>query len=117
MVEVYYEIEINPCGQLMIAKMTYRCVGDKPLLDVDFVEKENCFVKGETIKTENGYVARVYIDKKEINTGEGEPYFNAYRLETDGGYCNKHLFALNPTRRSAFHMPQYYRWLKNYIKN
>lgn len=112
--KVYYEIEINPKGQLMVAKMIYRCVDGKPSLDMEFVDEKECFVVGETEQKENGYVARLCINKKAIYTGEGETFFNAYRLETDGGECLKHLFALNPTRY-VFHMPEFYLSLKDYV--
>ena len=47
---------------------------------------------------------------------DGEIYFNAYRLETDGGEMDKHLFAMNPTMRHKFHTPEYYVYLKDYVK-
>ena len=113
--KVYYEIEINPNGTLMLAKMKYACRDGKPVLTIEFVDEKDCFVIGETEKTSNGYIARVFVSKKGIYTGEGEVFFNAYRLETDGGECIKHLLALNPTRY-AFHMPEFYLFLKEYTE-
>lgn len=114
--KTYYEIEISPENELMIAKMTYCGVDEEnsPILNIDFVEKP--FIKSSVQKTNNGYIATVSFDKKNILSGNGEIYFNAYRLETDGGESEKHLFALNPTMRSKFHVPPYYVFLKDYVK-
>ena len=112
---VYYEIEVSPIGDLMIAEMTNRGVDSKgkPILDIGFVEEP--FVKAETVKTEDGYRAVVTFNKKDIYSGEGEVYFNAYRIETDGGEPEKHLFALNPTMQGKFHVPSKYIWLSDCI--
>lgn len=114
--EFYYEIEISARGDLMLAKMQYKGVDDKgvPILGLDFVE--DCFVKGSVTKTEKGYKACVSFPKECIKTGEGEVFFNAYRLETDGGEMDKHLFALVPTMRPKFHAPTYFAYLKDYTK-
>ncbi len=113
----YYEIEISAEGELMLARMTNHGFGEdgNPILELDFVE--DCFVKGHTERTENGYIATVSFDKKKILSGEGEIFFNAYRLETDGGEMDKHLFALIPTMRPKFHAPEYFAWLCDYTKS
>ena len=113
--EYYYEIEISPENKQMVAKMKY-CGEDEnkePILEIDFVK--NSFVKSEVTKTEKGYTATVSFDLSDIQTGEGEVYFNAYRLETDGGESEKHLFALFPTNRNRFHVPTFYRFLKDFV--
>lgn len=114
--EFYYEIEISAKGDLMLAKMQYKGVDDAgvPILGLDFVQ--DCFVDGKVEKTENGYRARVSFEKENIMTGDGEIFFNAYRLETDGGEMDKHLFALIPTMRPKFHAPAYFADLKDYAK-
>ena len=112
---VYYEIEISAEGLLMLAKMTNRGI-DKDgeiILDIGFVDEP--FVKTEYVKTENGYDARITFKIDDIRTGEGEVYFNAFRLETDGGEHDKHLFALNPTLVPKFHMTDKFLWLKDYV--
>ncbi len=111
----YYEIEISANGDLMIALMTYYGAIEtgEPILGLDFVKEP--FVKGQVDKRENGYTATVSFNKKDIIKGDGEIYFNAYRLETDGGEMDKHLFALNPTMRPKFHAPTYYLYLKDYV--
>lgn len=112
--DLYYEIEVNPEGDLMIAKMTNEGVTEtgKPILDIDFVSEPFISVRSE--KTENGYRAYLSFSKKEINTGDGEIYFNAYRIETDGGEAEKYLFALVPTMQGRFHVPSKFVYLKDY---
>lgn len=113
--KVYYEIELSPIGDLMIAEMTNRGVNanGKPILDIGFVEEP--FIKAKSEKWGTGYRAELTFDKKRIYTGEGEIYFNAYRIETDGGEPEKHLFALNPTMQGRFHVPSKFLWLRDYI--
>lgn len=115
--KTYYEMEISAKGELMLAKMTIvkKRFFDAPKLKIDFVEAKDCFIKGKVEKTEQGYFAEISFNKKDIFTGEGDIYFNAYRLETDGGEINKHLFALNPTKRGYFHRPKRFVWLKDYV--
>jgi hypothetical protein len=112
--KVYYEIEISTENQLMIAKMTNCGVDEQkfPVLDIDFVE--DCFVKSNVERTDFGYIAELEFELKNIMSGDGEIYFNAYRLETDGGELDKHLFALFPTMFPKFHVPSYFRYLKDF---
>lgn len=107
----YFEIELSPENVLMIAKMTYKGLDDegKPSLDLDFVE--DSFIESTVVKTEDGYIAELTFPREKILTGDGRIYFNAYRIETDGGEMEKHLFALYPTLRPKFHVPDYYRFL------
>ncbi len=111
----YYEIEISANGDLMLARMTYygAIESGEPILGLDFVEKP--FITGNVDKSENGYTATISFNKKDILSGDGEIYFNAYRLETDGGEMDKHLFALIPTMRPKFHAPTYYAFLKDFV--
>ena len=113
--KIYYEIEINPLGDLMIAKMKNRGVasGGKPILDIEFVNES--FIEAKSEKTDTGYRAELTFLKEKINTGDGEIYFNAYRIETDGGEPEKHLFALNPTMQGRFHVPGEFVWLNDFI--
>jgi len=112
---VYYEIEISPIGDLMIAEMTNSGVDEtgKPILDINFVKEP--FISAKAENTENGYKAKLSFPKSKINTGDGDIYFNAYRIETDGGEPEKHLFALNPTMQGRFHVPERFLWLKELI--
>ena len=114
---VYYEIEISANGELMLAEMVNHGVDEKnePILDIHFVK--DCFLTSKVTRTDKGYAATVSFDKRRILSGEGEIYFNAYRLETDGGEMDKHLFALIPTMRPKFHAPSYFVYLKDYVGN
>lgn len=112
----YYEIEISANNQVMIALMEYKGVEEatqNPILKINFVEE--CFVESSVERLENGYVAHLCFPKEKILSGDGEIYFNAYRLETDGGEKEKHLMALNPTKRPKFHCPSSYVYLKDYV--
>ena len=111
----YYELEISAEGELMLAKMTNHGLDEKgdPILDIGFVDVP--FIKGEFIKTEKGYDASFTFKLADINTGDGEVYFNAFRLDTDGGEKNKHLYALSPTFVPRFHITDKFLWLKDYL--
>lgn len=115
--KVYYEIEIGAHNKIMLAKMTYNGeVGDKINLGIDFVSEP--FVKTTVERDGDNYVATATFPLEKIKTGDGEIFFNAYRIDTNGGKClndNQLLFALNPTMRGKFHTPKYYLPLKNYI--
>ena len=113
--KVYYEMEISAKGELMLAKMTNGGLDENgdPKLDVGFVD--DCFFKGDFKKLEGGYECSFTFDLADINTGEGEVYFNAYRLDTDGGKSPQHLYALNPTVYHWFHMPDKFLWLGDYV--
>jgi hypothetical protein len=77
----------------MIAKIINkgRDENNFPVLDINFIE--DCFVKSNVEKTDNGYIAEVEFELKNIMSGDGDVYFNVYRLETDGGEMEKYLFA------------------------
>ena len=47
-------------------------------------------------------------DKAICLNQNGETFFNAYRIETEGGTPEKNLLALNPTLCGSFHMPQFF---------
>lgn len=110
----YYEIEISPENVLMIG-LIENCGEDKngPVLKIEFIDE--CFIKSRVTPIESGFIAELWFDERYICTGDDEIYFNAYRIETDGGESEKHLFALNPTMRGKFHTPEYFVYLKDYI--
>ena len=113
--KVYYEIEMSAKGLIMLAKITNHGIDaeGEPMIDVDFVD--NCFVEGEYKKLECGFECRLTFNLSDIMTGEGEIFFNAFRLETDGGEKWKHLYALNPTDRPRFHITDKFLLLTAYI--
>ena len=113
--KVYYEVEITPMNDLFLAKITYQGKDENgsPILHTDYVEES--FVKSNAALTDNGYIAEISFDKNNVITGDGDLFFNAYRIETDGEAPEKHLFALNPTMQGRFHVPERYVTLKDYL--
>lgn len=113
----YFEMELTPYNALMLAKVSYLGEGaDGPILHLDYVEKS--FVETNVVRTKDGYVATLSFLKSKILTGDGEIYFNAYRIDTDGGSLlnDKQLgFALNPTMRPKFHTPSKFVLLKDFL--
>lgn len=99
----------------MIAEMTNHGVDEKgePILTINFVPES--FITSDVIKRNGGYTATLTFDKNNVMSGDGEMYFNAYRLETDGGESEKHLFSLVPTMRPKFHVPERFVYLKDYV--
>ena len=112
----YYEIEISPENKVMCALMENK--GDDengvPILEINFVDEP--FVESKVVRTDDSYEATVSFPKEKILSGDGEIYFNTYRLETDGGEMDKHLFALNPTMKPKFHRPSHFLWLKAFLR-
>ncbi len=115
--KTYYELEVNPDNSKMLAKMTVTELdGDGAAkLNIEFVDEKDCFFTSSTAKTPDGYIACIVIDKVRLNMPVEQIYFNAYRLETDGGEMEKHLFALNPTMCGKFHVPTRYVMLSDYL--
>lgn len=115
--KTYYELEVNPNNAEMLAKMTVTELDDEGAakLNIEFVDEKDCFFTSSTAKTPDGYIACIVIDKAGLNMPLDKIYFNAYRLETDGGEMEKHLFALNPTMCGKFHVPTRYVMLSDYL--
>mgnify|MGYP004553685869 FL=1 len=115
--KTYYELEVNPNNVKMLAKMTVTELDDDGAakLNIEFVDEKDCFFTSSTAKTPDGYIACIVIDKAGLNMPLDKIYFNAYRLETDGGEMEKHLFALNPTMCGKFHVPTRYVMLSDYL--
>ena len=111
----YYEIEVSPLNDIFLAKITYKGTkdGDEPFVNVECVKKN--FISSNVTLTETGYIAVLSFDKQNIVTGEGEVFFNAYRLETDGEQSEKYVFALSPTMKKKFHVPERYVYLKDFL--
>ena len=87
----------------------------KVKLDIGFIDENKCFFRSSVARTSDGYVAVITINKDEAGLNGDGVYFNAYRLETDGGEQEKHLFALNPTMCGKFHVPSKYVYLKDFV--
>lgn len=92
----YLEIEVAPNNTLFIALV------DK--IDKSLTFLENNFVESKTEKYLDGYKASLIIDLKALDKDVTEIKYNIFRIETDGGKENAHLFALNPTLCGTFHV-------------
>lgn len=105
--KTYFEMEISAKGDLMLARMVnhgFEQSGD-PILELHFEDVP--FIEGKVEHFDGGYTACISFEKSAVCThGDAPVYFNAYRLETDGGEMDKHLFALNPTMYPKFHHPE-----------
>ena len=102
----YLEIEVAPNNTLFIALV------DK--VDKSLTFLENNFVESKTEKYLDGYKASLIIDLKALDKDVIEIKYNIFRIETDGGKENAHLFALNPTLCGTFHVQD--KFLKINIK-
>lgn len=112
----YYEIELSPANDLLLGKITFsgwNAEENKPILELKYVD--DCFVKSTVKPIENGYEATITINTDDVKTGEGKIFFNAFRIETDGGETEKHLFALSPTMRRKFHVPEKFVYLDDLV--
>ena len=112
----YFEMELSPKNDLMLARIRYNGDDEQgiPILDIGYVD--DSFVKTEASVTDDGYTCKMTFALKDIMTGDGEIFFNCYRIETDGGTPDRTLLALSPTMRRRFHTPKYYLRLEEYIK-
>ena len=113
--KTYFEIEISANGDLMLAEMTNYGDDEKnePILGLSFID--DCFIKSHVERSGDGYIATISFDKRHVLKHGEDIYFNAYRLETDGGEMDKHLFALFPTMKHKFHVPAYFSLLNQYV--
>ena len=93
--------------------MGWNAEENKPILELKCVD--DCFVKSTVKPIENGYEATITINTDDVKTGEGKIFFNAFRIETDGGETEKHLFALSPTMRRKFHVPEKFVYLDDLV--
>lgn len=103
----YYEIEVAPNNCQFLYKMhnVSKSV-EKVELEQYPITKEENFLFSEVIKYDNNYKVKfsVPLDKIGYDPKVGIR-FNAYRIETDGGYTDRHLLAVNPTLCDTFHEP------------
>lgn len=98
----YFEVEVAPNGAVFFAKI----VNDGEGISAEMLEKN--FVSSARA-TENGYDAEIFLPNEAIGLKEGDSvFFNAYRIETDGGEPEKYLLALNPTLCGSFHKPSFF---------
>ncbi len=104
----YFEIEVTPNNGLFFGIITYsgKNAQGAPITSIQYVDEKDCFVCSKTEKTSRGYNVEIAIDKVGLQAEGKKLFFNAYRIETDGGERDKHLFALNPTMQSVYHVPE-----------
>lgn len=95
----YYEIEVAPNGAVFLADI----INDGHSFKGTLIEK--CFIKTSVITHKKNYVVKIKIPREYIKTDHIE--FNAFRIDTDGGKENEHLFALHPTMCETFHKKDY----------
>lgn len=94
----YWEIEVAPNGTVFLADIT------NDGKSFSGVRLEDNFVYREVTLFEKDYkvLIELPLDKLGYDPVKGIKY-NAYRIDTDGGTPNAHLFALNPTLCGSFH--------------
>ncbi len=98
----YFEIEVAPNGAVFFAKIKNK--DEKPKVEL----KDPTF-KTSVKKTKSGYKSVISIPEKILDElGKGKLYFNAFRIETEGGETDKNLIALSPTLCGTFHKPEYF---------
>ena len=103
----YLEVELAPNGTLFIGDIFND--GKSRVLTM----LENKGIIAETKKNNRDLMAKLIIPYKKYNIPE-DIEFNAFRIDTDDGKVNAHLFALNPTLCKTFHKPEAFVNLKNY---
>ena len=97
----YYEIEVSPNNQVFLAK-----IYNDGEYHVTFIEEN--FLKSEVeILNESDYRLKFSVPLDKIGYDEKVGVLgNVYRIETEGGFTDKNLLALNPTMCGTFHKPQ-----------
>ena len=102
----YYEIEIAPNNCVFLQKMLN--LGDGEYNATPVPESEN-FIKSEVERMGDDYRLKfsMPLDKIGYDPKIGIK-FNAFRIETEGGHTDMHLFALSPTLCKTFHCPEFF---------
>lgn len=106
----YYEIEIAPNGASFFGWVN----NPDGNFSVSFPSNEGFSYCVE--KKEGAYDVKITLSKERIAWPLESILFNAFRIETDGGEPEKHLFALNPTLCATFHRTEAFVKLKDYIE-
>lgn len=103
----YYEIEVAPNGCMFLEKIKNNMNPEDPN-DVIEYPIDDCFLTSKVELLGGGdykCTFSVPLDKIGYDKNKGLK-FNAYRIETEGGFTNKNLLALNPTLKDKFHCPE-----------
>ncbi|MGN1052716.1 MAG: hypothetical protein ACI4SH_04925 [Candidatus Scatosoma sp.] len=100
----YYEIEVAPNGAVLFAKI--KNYGDNGFSTVllPLSEKEKLLVTSASV-FDGGYGVEIGIERSAFE--EKDLFFNAFRIDTDGGEkAEKHTFSVFPTLRKSFHLSE-----------
>jgi hypothetical protein len=94
----YYEIEVNPKNLHFLADITNDGNGfSGEKINKDFIQS-TVEIDGKT------WITNIKIPLEAINYNKDYGIkFNAFRIDTDGGERDKHLFSLSPTLCGTFH--------------
>ncbi len=106
----YYEVEIAPNGAAFFGWVTNPDGNFK----VSFPPPDGLSYRVE--RKGDDYGVEITLSKEIIAWPLARITFNAFRIETDGGVPEKHLFALNPTLSSSFHTLGFFVHLKDYLE-
>lgn len=109
----YYEIEVAPNGCVFLADITNDGnLNSKNGIVVNYIS--DCFLTSKVeILDDGNYRCTINIPLDKIGYDESKGIkFNAFRIETEGGYTDKNLLALNPTLKYKFHCPEFFINLK-----
>ena len=97
----YFELEVAPNGTKFFAG-----IHNDGELKVKLLEP---IFKAEIENTESGYRVSISLPESAIGvSGDEKLYFNAFRIETEGGETEKYLQALSPTYSGSFHVPKFF---------
>ncbi len=105
----YYEIEIAPNGAAFFGWVR----NPDGNFSVTFPSFDGFSYRAE--QKGESYEVQIVLSKKIITWPLERIVFNAFRIETDGGVPEKHLFALNPTLSGSFHTLGFFVHLKDYL--
>lgn len=98
----YYEIEVSPNNTQFVSFMKNLGPGK---YDAKYISKEDNFLKSEVEINGNDYRLKFWMPLDKIGySKERGIKFNAYRIETEGGFTDRNLLALNPTMCDTFHV-------------
>ncbi len=103
----YYEIEVAPNGCVFLADIINDGnLNSKNGIVINYID--DCFVTAKVEKFNDvDYRCMISIPLEKIRYDENKGIkFNAYRIETEGGYTDKNLLSLNPTFKYKFHCPK-----------
>ena len=106
----YYEIEVAPNNCVFLNKMTNLGPGK---YDAEPVSESENFLKTEVEIKGNDYRLKFSMPLDKIGYDKAKGIrFNAFRIETEGGFTDRNLLALSPTMCDTFHVPSAFIELK-----